>query len=94
MTDSWSIEDADRAVATVVVFIERAGGLPQALVDAYKNAIDNGDIGVTRHFYEQLALKCPDAIDYFAESAIESLAEAGDDTEERAEGRLREIPID
>lgn len=92
MTDSWSTEDADRAVATLAVFIEHGGGLPQALIDAYKSAIDSGDIGVTRHFFEQLALKCPDAIDYFTESTAERLAEAGDDAEEHP--KLREIPID
>ena len=92
MTDSWSTEDADRAVATLAIFMEHGGGLPQALIDAYKSAIDNSDISVTRHFFEQLALKCPDAIDFFTESVTEGLAESGDDAEEQP--KLREIPID
>ncbi len=92
MTESWSANDVDTAVVAIRVILKRVGALPQVLSHAYNHEIETGDLMVTRRFYEQLALSCPDALDYFTKSA----ADARDtDTEtDRPKRALRPIPIE
>ena len=90
MTESWSTEDVENAVLAISVILKRFGALPQVLLNAYKHEIEIGELPVTRRFYEQLALSCPDALDHFTESA----ADARDADAERPKGVLREIPIE
>jgi hypothetical protein len=90
MVESWSTEDANRAVIAIAVTLKRVGALPKVLVDAYQHEIDLGEVAVTRRFYEQLAVNCPAALDYFTERA----ADARESEKDRVKGSLREIPID
>jgi len=90
MVESWSTEDANRAVIAIAVILKRVGALPKVLVDAYLHEIDLGEVAVTRRFYEQLAVNCPAALDYFTERA----ADARESEKDRVKGALREIPID
>ncbi len=93
MTDHWSIEDADRAIATVSIIMEHVGVLPPELVDAYDEVIESGDSRVNRHFYERLMKDCPDSIDYFTERIPEKEPEPERKIDERIR-RFRPIPID
>jgi hypothetical protein len=90
MVESWSTEDANRAVIAIAVTLKRVGALPKVLVDAYQHEIDRGEVAVTRRFYEQLAVNCPAALDYFTEHA----ADTRESEKDRVKGSLREIPID
>jgi hypothetical protein len=90
MVESWSTEDANRGVIAIAVILKRVGGLPKVLVDAYLHEIDRGEVAVTRRFYEQLAVNCPAALDYFTERA----ADARESEKDRVKGSLREIQID
>jgi len=90
MTESWSANDVDNAVVAIRVILKRVGALPQVLSHAYNHEIEIGELMVTRRFYEQLALSCPDALDYFTESA----ADARDADTDRPKGALRAIPIE
>jgi hypothetical protein len=90
MTKSWSAKDANRAVSAIVVILNRVGALPEMLTDAYLHEIATGKVSVARRFYEQLALSCPPALDYFTESVVE----ARETEKDRVKGSLREIPID
>jgi len=90
MTESWSANDVDNAVVAIRVILKRFGALPQVLLHAYNHEIEIGELMVTRRFYEQLALSCPDALDYFTESA----ADAHDAETDRPNGVLRQIPIE
>jgi hypothetical protein len=89
MTESWSANDVDTAVVAIRVILERVGALPQVLSQAYIHEIKTGDLMVTRRFYEQLALSCPDALDYFTKSAADAR-----DTETDRPKPLRPIPIE
>jgi hypothetical protein len=91
MTESWSADDVDNAVVAIRDILKRFGALPQLLLHAYYHEIKTGELMVTRRFYEQLALSCPDALDYFTVSA----ADARDtDTETDRTKPLRPIPIE
>jgi len=90
MTETWSTEDADRAVAAIAIILRCVGALPKVLTDAYQHEIEIGEASVTRHFFEQLAVNFPAALDCFTESAIE----APESENDRVKGGLREIPID
>lgn len=90
MTESWSTEEADNAVFAISVILTRFGALPQELLNAYKHEIEIGEPAVTRRFYEQLAVNCPFAIDFFTISAAEAL----DAKIHRPKGALRKIPIE
>jgi hypothetical protein len=90
MVESWSTEDANRAVIAIAVILKRVGALPKVLADAYQHEIEMGEVSVTRRFYEQLAVNCPAALDYFTERA----ADARESEKDRVEGSLRQIPID
>jgi hypothetical protein len=90
MIESWSIDDANRAVIAIAVILKRVGDLPKVLTDAYLHEIENGEVSVTRRFYEQLAINCPAALDYFTESE----ADVRESENDRVNGALRPIPID
>ncbi|MGZ4862871.1 MAG: hypothetical protein ACXV2E_08850 [Halobacteriota archaeon] len=90
MTESWSTEDADNAVTAIRVILKRAGALPHVLSRAYKHEIEIGELAASRRFYEQLAVNCPDALDYFTESAAGAQVALVD----RPKGSLRKIPIE
>ena len=90
MTASWSSGDVETAIAAICFILKRAGSLPQVLSNAYWHEIETGELAVTRCFYEQLAAKCPDALDYFTEG-IDNTAEAKSDSRKSS---LREIPIE
>ena len=90
MIESWSTEDADQAVVAIAIILRRVGALPKVLTDAYQHEIETGDVSVARRFYEQLAVNCPAALDYFTKSATEARESEGD----RDKGALRQIPID
>ncbi len=90
MDESWSTEDTNQAVVAIAVILKRVGALPKMLADAYQHEIEIGDVSVTRRFYEQLAVNCPAALDYFTESA----ADARESEKDRVKGSLRKIPID
>ena len=91
MVESWSTEDANRAVIAIAVILKRVGALPKVLADAYQHEIEIVvKSSVTRRFYEQLAVNCPAALDYFTEHA----ADARESEKDRVKGSLREIPID
>lgn len=90
MTESWSTEDADNAVAAIRVILMRVGALPLVLSQAYKHEIDIGELVVTRRFYEQLAVNCPNALDYFTDSTADARVADTD----RPKGSLRKIPIE
>jgi hypothetical protein len=90
MTESWSTEDVENAVLAIRVILKRVGALPQVLLNAYKHEIEIGELAVTRHFYEQLAVNCPDALDLFTTST----ADARDADTDRPKGVLRPIPIE
>ena len=90
MIESWSIDDANRAVIAIAVILKRVGDLPKVLTDAYLHEIEIGEVSVTRRFYEQLAINCPAALDYFTESE----ADARESENDRVKGALRVIPID
>ncbi len=97
MTDHWSMEDADRAIETVLIIMKRVGVLPQELVDAYNEVIESGDRTVNRHFYERLMQDCPDSIDYFTEHAAPEQPEEELKPKRRIDPRIRQfrpIPID
>ncbi len=97
MTDQWSLEDADRAIATVSIIMKRVGVLPQELIAAYDEAIENGDSGVNRHFYERLVTDCPASIDYFTERMVQEESESESKPKRRVDPRIRQfrpIPID
>ena len=89
MTESWSANDVDNAVVAIRDILKRFGALPQVLSHAYIHEIKTGELMVTRRFYEQLALSCPDALDYFTESAADAR-----DTETDRPKPLRPIPIE
>jgi len=64
--DSWnSAEEVGQSVETIVSIMKRKRRLPVPLVDSYKSALDSSDLEFTRKFYEQLTVKCPEALDYF-----------------------------
>jgi len=90
MVKTWSIEDVNRAVIAIAVILKRVGALPKLLTNAYQHEIAIGEVSVTRRFYEQLAVTCPAALDYFTESVAEVLESEKD----RFKGPLRKIPID
>ena len=90
MTKSWSTKDANRAVSAIAVILKRVGALPEMLTDAYLHEIETGKVSVARRFYEQLALNCPPALDYFTETA----AEAHESEKDVVKGPPRVIPID
>jgi len=94
MTDQWSIEDADRAIATVCIIMKHVGTLPQELVDAYDEAIESADSRVNRYFYERLVADCPDSIDYFAECSKKEEPKVEPKAAERISRKLHQIPID
>ena len=89
MTESWSANDVDNAVVAIRDILKRFGALPQLLLHAYIHEIKTGDLMATRRFYEQLALSCPDALDYFTVSAADVR-----DTETDRTKPLRPIPIE
>jgi predicted GNAT superfamily acetyltransferase len=90
MVESWSTEDANQAVVAIAVILKRVGALPKVLADAYQHEIEIGDVSVARRFYEQLAVNCPAALDYFTERA----ADERESEKDRVKGSLRKIPID
>ncbi|MGD0716834.1 MAG: hypothetical protein ABR979_02050 [Halobacteriota archaeon] len=90
MVESWSTEDANQAVVAIAVILKRFGALPKVLADAYQHEIEIGDVSVTRRFYEQLAVNCPAALDYFTER----VADERESKKDRVKGSLRKIPID
>jgi len=90
MIASWSTEDADQAVVAIAVILKRVGALPKMLTDAYQHEVETGDVSAARRFYEQLAVNCPAALDYFTESTTETRESESD----RDKGALRQIPID
>jgi hypothetical protein len=90
MIETWSTEDANRAVKAIAVILKRVRALPQVLTDAYQHEIEIGEVSVARRFYEQLAVNCPAALDYFTESA----ADARESENDRVNSALRKIPID
>lgn len=90
MTASWSSDDVDTAIAAICLIVKRVGALPQVLSNAYWHEIETGELAVTRCFYEQLAAKCPDALDYFT-TGIDDVQEAKSDSRKSS---LREIPIE
>ena len=90
MAESWSTEDANRAVIAIAVILQHVGALPTVLADAYQHEIEIGDVSVTRRFYEQLAVNCPAALDYFTERVVDERESEKD----RVKGSLRKIPID
>jgi hypothetical protein len=90
MTESWFTEDVDNAVFAIRIILKRFGALPQLLLKAYKHEIEIGELAVTRRFYEQLAVNCPDALDFFTTS----VTDAPDTTIDRPKGSLRPIPIE
>jgi hypothetical protein len=64
--NSWnSAEEVGQSVETIVSIMKRKRMLPVALVDSYKSALDSSDLEFTRKFYEQLTIRCPEALDYF-----------------------------
>jgi hypothetical protein len=67
MTDNtWtSFEDVDVSIETVHEIIKRKRKLPPPLVEAYKHALDASRRELIRRFYEQLTIRCPEALDYF-----------------------------
>ncbi|HYA32959.1 MAG TPA: hypothetical protein VEG65_03040 [Candidatus Bathyarchaeia archaeon] len=83
------MKEVNRSVSAIRVILTRVGVLPQLLIAAYLHEIKTGDVSVTRRFYEQLALNCPSALDYFTESALK----VRENEEDRVKGALREIPI-
>jgi predicted GNAT superfamily acetyltransferase len=90
MVESWSTKDANQAVVAITVILKRFGALPKVLADAYQHEIEIGDVSVTRRFYEQLAVNCPAALDYFTERVVDERESEKD----RVKGSLRKIPID
>ncbi len=90
MVESWSTENANQAVVAIAVILKRFGALPKVLADAYQHEIEIGDVSVARRFYEQLAVNCPPALDYFTERA----ADERESEKDRVKGSLRKIPID
>ncbi len=90
MISSWSSGDVDKAITAICLILKRVGTLPRVLSNAYRHEIETGELAVTRCFYEQLAAKCPDALDYFTE-------EISDTREAKSHFRkssFREIPIE
>ncbi len=64
--NNWnSAEEVGQSVETIVSIMKRKRKLPVALVDSYKSALDSSDLEFTRKFYEQLTIRCPEALDYF-----------------------------
>jgi len=90
MTESWSVEDADNAILAISIILKRVGALPQLLLTAYKHEIEIGEPAVTRRFYEQLAVNCPYAIDFFTISVADAL----DAKIDHPKGAMRKIPIE
>jgi predicted GNAT superfamily acetyltransferase len=90
MVESWSTEDANQAVIAIAVILKRFGAIPTVLADAYQHEIEIGDVSVARRFYEQLAVNCPAALDYFTER----VTGARESEKDRVKGSLRKIPID
>ena len=90
MVESWSTEDVNQAVIAIAVILKRVRALPTVLTNAYQHEIEIGDVSVTRRFYEQLAVNCPAALDYFTERVIDERESEKD----RVKGSLRKIPID
>jgi len=90
MIESWTTEDANRAVTAIAVILKRVGDLPKVLTAAYLHEIEIGEVSVTRRFYEQLAISCPTSLDYFTESETDVRESEND----RVDGALRPIPID
>jgi hypothetical protein len=90
MIANWSSGDVDNAIEAICLILKRVGTLPKVLSNAYRHEIETGELVITRCFYEQLAAKCPDALDYFTE-------EMSDTREAKSDSRkisLREIPIE
>jgi hypothetical protein len=90
MSESWSKNDVDNAIHAIRVILTRVGALPQVLLHAYLREIEIGELQMTRRFYEQLTIKCPDALDLFTSSA----AEEREATSDRPRGPPRPIPIE
>jgi predicted GNAT superfamily acetyltransferase len=90
MVESWSTKDANQAVVAIAVILKRVGALPKVLTDAYQHEIEIGNVSVTRRFYEQLAVNCPAALDYFTERVVDERESEKD----HVKGSLRKIPID
>jgi hypothetical protein len=67
MTDNtWtSIDDVDVSIETVYEIIKRKRKLPPLLVEAYKHALNASRQELIRRFYEQLTIRCPEALDHF-----------------------------
>jgi hypothetical protein len=90
MTASWSSGDVDKAITAICLIMKRVGTLPPILSDAYRHEIETGELAVARCFYEQLAAKCPAALDFFTE-------EISDTRKTKSYSRkssLREIPVE
>jgi hypothetical protein len=66
-SDWSSVEEVDVSVKAIVTIMKRKRKLPTPLVEAYKHALDTSTRELTRRFYEQLTVRCPDALDYFME---------------------------
>jgi hypothetical protein len=64
--NTWgSFDDVDVSVETLYMIMKRKRKLPPPLVESYKHALDMSKREFTRRFYEQLTLRCPEALDYF-----------------------------
>jgi hypothetical protein len=90
MQESWSNNDVDNAIRAIRVIVTRVGALPQVLLHSYQHEIEIGELEMTRRFYEQLTIHCPDALDLFTLSA----AEEREATSDRPRGPPRPIPIE
>ncbi|MFZ0926249.1 MAG: hypothetical protein WCE82_08490 [Halobacteriota archaeon] len=66
-SDWSSVEEVDVSVKAIVTIMKRKRKLPAPLVEAYKHALDTSTRELTRRFYEQLTVRCPEALDYFME---------------------------
>ena len=66
-SDWSSVEEVDVSVKAIVTIMKRKRKLPTPLVEAYKQALDTSTRELTRRFYEQLTIRCPEALDYFME---------------------------
>ncbi|MGB9371563.1 MAG: hypothetical protein WCB79_06535 [Halobacteriota archaeon] len=64
-SDWSSVEEVDVSVKAIVTIMKRKRKLPTPLVEAYKHALDTSTRELTRRFYEQLTISCPEALDYF-----------------------------
>jgi hypothetical protein len=90
MTGRWSSGDVDKAIPAIYLILKHVGTLPQVLSNAYWHEIETGELATTRYFYEQLATKCPDALDYFTEETNDT----GKAKSDSRKSSLREIFIE